>query len=155
MIYLEYCYVLMLKSSQGKKTVFVKVMYEKDIFKVLANESSIANRINYLNFNYQRDKGTCFFGWCNHKQYLSLYTLITSIFFYSKAHVLKRKKVWNKFSNISVYQELCVFGFFSTKKDITCDWHTVIWYLITYLSSKMSNVVTLIWKLDINVSLYF
>ena len=67
MIYLEYFYVLMLKSRQGKNTVFIKVMYEKDIFKVLANEFWIVNRISYLNFNCQSDKGTCFFGWCNHK----------------------------------------------------------------------------------------
>ena len=26
-----------------------------------------------------------------------------------------------------MYQELCVFGFFSTKKDVTCYWHTTSW----------------------------
>ena len=36
-------------------------MYEKDTFKVLKNEFWIVNRINYLNFNCQSDKGTYFY----------------------------------------------------------------------------------------------
>ena len=127
MIYLEYFYVLMLKSSQGKNTVFIKVMYENDIFKDLANEFWIANRINYLNFNCQRDKGTCFFGWCNHKQYLSLYTLITFTFFIRKHMSWEGKKYETNFPIYQCTRNSFFFRFFLYKKDITCYWHTVIW----------------------------
>ena len=47
---------LISKSSDDKNTVFIKVMYENDIFKVSTNEFWIVNRINYVNFNCRKDK---------------------------------------------------------------------------------------------------